>query len=363
MCDKDIQITSSKAASKQDSGSDGGTTPAVKTNLTDLKSVMTEMLSSFKTELLTQVNESISQVYRDFEQVAEPEVPDDDLSVTEVDVLPAQSGASLLDKITKFADETGSQSKTQTDITASENKVFKSFVEQFATGERTGPAIDHDLATLVNDLLTEKLPKEKLEPVQDKYLKPENCENLIAPKINKPIWQQLKQETRNTDSAFQKIQQLSLSSLYAVLQVCHNLSSLQNAQDNENILVLTHSIVLSLAANRELNLKRRDLLRSDLNKQYAALCNPSTPVSKHLFGDDLNKEMEDLSKASKLTKKVTPSLRMEPYRRPVGRSSSVYVPSRSSNFRGRGSRPGAFLGFGRGQPRNYQRNNQRQQQK
>ena len=169
MCDKDIQITSSKAASKQDSGSDGGTTPAVKTNLTDLKSVMTEMLSSFKTELLTQVNESISQVYRNFEHVAEPEVQDDNLSVTEVDALPAQSGASLLEKITNFADETGSQSKTQTDITASENKVFKSFVEQFATGERTGPAIDRDLATLVNDLLTEKLPKEKLEPVQDKY--------------------------------------------------------------------------------------------------------------------------------------------------------------------------------------------------
>ena len=101
-----------------------------------------------------------------------------------------------------------------------------------------------------------------------------------------------------------------------------------------------------------------------LSKQYATLCNPSTPVSKHLFGDDLNKEMEELSKASKLTKKVTSSLRMEPYRRPVGRSSSkVYVPSRSSNFRGRGSRPGAFLGFGRGQPRNYQRNNRRQQQK
>ena len=115
--------------------------------------------------------------------------------------------------------------------------------------------------------------------------------------------------------------------------------------------------MLSLAGNRELNLKRRDLLRSDLNTQYAALCNPSTPVSKYLFGDDLNKEMEDLSKASKLTKKVTPSHRMEPYRRPVG-TASTYVPSRSSNYSGRGSRlgSGAFLGFGRGQSRNYQRN-------
>ncbi|CAB3983233.1 Hypothetical predicted protein [Paramuricea clavata] len=123
---------------------------------------------------------------------------------------------NLVDKIANFAKDKGSQS--QTDL--SENTVFKTFVEQFAPGEQTGPAIDHDLATIVNELLTEKLTKEKLEPVQDKYLKPENCENLVAPKINKPIWQQLKQETKNTDSAFQKIQQLSLSSLYAVLQVC-----------------------------------------------------------------------------------------------------------------------------------------------
>ena len=73
---------------------------------------------------------------------------------------------------------------------------------------------------------------------------------------------------------------------------------MHNTEDNDNItiLMLTHSIVLSLAANLELNIKRRDLLRSDVNKQYAALCNPSTPVSKYLFGDDLN----NLSKASNL---------------------------------------------------------------
>ncbi|CAB4030930.1 Poly P3, partial [Paramuricea clavata] len=236
MCDKDCHITGTKSASKQARGSDEITSPPIKNDLADIKAAMTEMMSSFKNELL----------------------------------------------------------------------------KQFAPGEQTGPAIDHDLATIVNELLTEKLTKEKLEPVQDKYLKPENCENLVAPKINKPIWQQLKQETKNTDSTFQKIQQLALSSLYAVLQVCNNLSSKQNIEDS--VIMLTHSIVLSLAANRELNLKRRDLLRSDLNKQYAALCNPSTPVSQYLFGDDLNKEMEDLSKASKLTKKVTPSQRMEPVR-------------------------------------------------
>ena len=87
---------------------------------------------------------------------------------------------------------------------------------------------------------------------------------------------------------------------------------MHNTEDNEKITMLTHSIVLVLATNQELHIKHRDLLRSDLNQQYAALCNPSTPVSKYLFGDNLNKKMEDLSKASKHAKKVTPNQRMEP---------------------------------------------------
>ena len=126
-------------------------------------------MSSFKTELLTHVNESISQVYQDFEQVAEPAAQDETIGVTEVEPLPEESGDSLVGKITAFAQQTASQ--TQTNITT-ERTVFKSFVEQFATAEKPGPAIDHDLATIVNELLTEKLTKEKLEPVQQKYLRP-----------------------------------------------------------------------------------------------------------------------------------------------------------------------------------------------
>ena len=39
---------------------------------------------------------------------------------------------------------------------------------------------------------------------------------------------------------------------------------------------------------------------------------------QYLFGDDLNKEMDDFSKASKLTRKVSPNQRVKPYRRPMG---------------------------------------------
>ena len=147
MCDDALRQISNKSASQQDStSSDAVATPTIN-NFADLKLAMSEMMSSFKTELLTHVNESISQVYQDFEQVAEPAAQDETIGVTEVEPLPEESGDSLVGKITAFAQQTASQPQTQTNITT-ESTVFKAFVEQFATAEKPGPAIDHDLATI-----------------------------------------------------------------------------------------------------------------------------------------------------------------------------------------------------------------------
>jgi hypothetical protein len=46
------------------------------------------------------------------------------------------------------------------------------------------------LAEIVNSLLRDRLTKEKLSEVQSQYIKPENCPNLVAPKVSKQIWQE-----------------------------------------------------------------------------------------------------------------------------------------------------------------------------
>ena len=150
MCDNALRKISNKSASQQDStSSDAVATPTIN-NFADFgKLAMSKMMSSFKTELLTHVNESISQVYQDFEQVAEPAAQDETIGVSEVEPLPEESGDSLVGKITTFAQQTASQPQTQTNITT-ESTVLKAFVEQFTMAEKQGPAIDHDLATIVN---------------------------------------------------------------------------------------------------------------------------------------------------------------------------------------------------------------------
>ena len=169
------------------------------------------------------------------------------------------------------------------------------------------------------------------------------------------LWNQLKQEPKNLDTSLQKGQGFLMSALYAMITVCNDLA--QNHNDVKSLTTLTHALVLGLSANRQVNLARRDLLRPHLNKPYQSLCNPSTPITSYLFGDDLNKQVDDLTKANKIGHKVQgPSTK--PRYHPYGSSSGVRGRGYRQNYLGRGrgsnytpgARKGPFLGSGRGGP-------------
>ena len=97
---------------------------------------------------------------------------------------------------------------------------------------------------------------------------------LETPKVNTMLWGQLKQDQKNLDLSLQKGQGHLMSSLYALLKVCNQL--VDKADSKEMLTTLTHAVVLSLSANRQFNLSKRELLRPHLNKNYQAMCNPIT---------------------------------------------------------------------------------------
>ena len=232
---------------------------------------------------------------------------------------------------------------------------FDDLAAEFSTTDKAGPPVDGKLADIITDLLQNPLPKAKLDELVTKYPRPENCQSLVAPKINKMVWQKLKPDTRTTDGSMQRCQKLFISAIYAIIDAC--------ASSTDQIrTVLTHALVLALSGNRELNLRRRELLRPQLNSQYAALCNPSIPITTELFGDNITKEIEDVTKANQLSTKLSSSRRDRRQRyHPYTHSSSYYntnvtkentgrVPSRrnfQSFFANRGTyrrRPGTKTG-------------------
>ena len=155
---------------------------------------------------------------------------------------------------------------------------FDNLAEEFSTADKTSAPVNAKLATMIEELIKGNLPKAKLEQLVEKYPRSENC--------------------KSSDRALQKAQQLFISSIYATINACEKAS-------DELKATLAHSLVLALAGNRELNLRRRESLKPDLNAQFASLCNQTTPITSELFGDDLGKEIDEVSRANKLSRKLS----------------------------------------------------------
>ena len=51
--------------------------------------------------------------------------------------------------------------------------------------------------------------------------------------------------------------------------------------------------------NWKLNMKRRELIKPELNPPYTRLCKEDITLSTKLFGDDLAKHLKDMSEAKK----------------------------------------------------------------
>ena len=55
------------------------------------------------------------------------------------------------------------------------------------------------------------------------------------------------------------------------------------------------SLSLFAHANAKLNTRQKELIKPDLHSDYKHLCSASIPVTAELFGDDLSKQVKDIS--------------------------------------------------------------------
>ena len=175
--------------------------------------------------------------------------------------------------------------------------------------EKTGPAASEGLADIVNSLLKEKLPDEKIQSKIDLYPRPQNVAGLRTPRVNHLIRNQISATSRTNDSRTQKSQNALVAGAVAMIKAT-DLQVLQSElKDNKDLVkFLTDAIALTLQGHHDLNTARRRAMKNDLNKDYAALCS-SSPVDQtyeYLFGD-LSKLAIDITDANRVTKKVRPS--------------------------------------------------------
>lgn len=85
-------------------------------------------------------------------------------------------------------------------------------------------------------------------------------------------------------------------------------------------------------ANYEINARRRECIKPDLNDDYMSLFSASVPINQFLFGGDTSKRLEDIEKTNKVVRKAM--IQQSPYSR-----HRNYKSGGLNKFRGRSQRP------------------------
>lgn len=120
--------------------------------------------------------------------------------------------------------------------------------------------------------------------------------------------------------------------------------------------VLNHamdSVAMLGNTNWKLNMKRRELIKPELNSPYTRLCKEDIAVSTKLFGDDLPKHLKDMSEAKKAGQQMQKPYSNSSHRGAVHsqkRNFSRFKPYHYDRTRGSGNKSTnrqPFLGQGR----------------
>lgn len=80
------------------------------------------------------------------------------------------------------------------------------YEDLFRDTEDCGAKVNEGVAKRVNSACTKRPAKEQFSLIQNKYLRPENCDFLKAPRVNPELWDDLQDETKSRKYSFQSFQ-------------------------------------------------------------------------------------------------------------------------------------------------------------
>ena len=89
------------------------------------------------------------------------------------------------------------------------------------------------------------------------------------------------------------------------LELKFNSKSASESDVSEFLQLSLDSLALMGHSINEVNIKRRELIKPDLNDQFKQLCGSHIPVTKLLFGDDSPKSVKEISETNKVGVKVS----------------------------------------------------------
>lgn len=204
-----------------------------------------------------------------------------------------------------------------------EENLFSSVMQEFSVDEHVGHKVNAAVAESVNTMFMKKLNEESLSSKAKSIHRPENCQKLIVPRVNPLIWDKLKAETKSSDLKMQRAQNMLMKGTITVIEVIDSLMSNGDPLGKQLAKKLMGSLAFQSNVMYEMNMKRRELIKPDLNVQFKHLCSSHVPITEELFGDDLHKHVKDITESQKVSNRLQRGRAFRGYhgqRGPAGRS-------------------------------------------
>ncbi|XP_038073153.1 uncharacterized protein LOC119741467 [Patiria miniata] len=176
-------------------------------------------------------------------------------------------------------------------------------VEQFYSGEDSGNKVDEKLAGVISKLLRKKTSEEKVAEKLNSFKRPSNIPEMDVTRVNPEIWNSLQSKTRSMDIKLQKVEHAALKGMVPIVSCIETLMSNKSVDHKTLVTNLLDSMAIIGHTVTQLNFRRRELIKPDLNQQYSSLCSAQVPVTGLLFGDDLPKQCKDIQETNKLGQK------------------------------------------------------------
>lgn len=226
-------------------------------------------------------------------------------------------GTNLLERIDERldvpSDEFQSEMEDEDELTNEENEVAEACDEsenifqilENSCGEKSGPELNPHLASLVDKLLKNEMNESEAKEMELKYPKPSNVQYASFPKVNKPIWEALKVNTKKADVKMQHVHKNILKSALPVAKVMQELyeakDDLSKLKVKDLISTLAESLNFVGSANAQLFNVRKECIKTDLPRNMQGLCRDDSEVSPSLlFGEDLNGKIKQVSELNKV---------------------------------------------------------------
>ena len=214
----------------------------------------------------------------------------------------------------------------------------------YNVADTVGADVDQQLATIVTNLAKNRLPEEKLKEKLATYVRPGNCEALTVTRVNGEIWEKLSAATKSRDLKAQRGQNATVQAMVAITTAADNLvvgTRSGETLSQEKMAVTLTGLVDALAllnyANQDVNQRRREDHRGDLNQAYKGISNSDTDGSAWLYGDDLPSRIKAIGETNRVSSRVGSQPTFSGY----GRATT----------RGRGNDAGRFQPFFPHKPR------------